>query len=79
MQKVKEVRMLLARNPRLGSVEPLLDDHQEEYRSVVVTRQNKMVYRIMDDCIEIADFWDCRREPELQAENMRENKQRKDN
>ena len=32
---------------------------------------NKMVYRITDDCIEIADFWDCRREPKALVEQTR--------
>lgn len=26
-----------------------------------------MVYRIMDDYLEVADFWDTRREPKKQA------------
>ncbi len=68
VQKVKETRTLLARNPRLGPVEPLLDDPRWEYRSVVVARLNKIVYRIVDDRIEIVAFWDCRREPNLQAQ-----------
>ena len=71
MQKVKETRTLLACNPYLGPVEPLLSELPETYRSVVVARQNKMVYRITDDRIEIVDFWDVRREPEKQAGNIK--------
>ena len=69
--KVRNIVRLLSSNPYLGPVEPLLADRPTTYRSVVVARQNKMVYRIMDDSIEIADFWDCWREPDLQAEKMR--------
>ena len=63
LSKVEETKKLLSFNPHLGPVEPLLADRATTYRSVVVARQNKMVYRITDDCIEIADFWDVRREP----------------
>ncbi len=61
--KVDEAKRLLATNPYIGPVEPLLSNFPTTYRSMVVARLNKMVYRIMDDHIEIADFWDCRREP----------------
>ena len=63
LSKVEETKELLSFNPHLGPVEPLLVDRATTYRSVVVARQNKMVYRLTDDCIEIADFWDVRREP----------------
>lgn len=63
VQKVKETRTLLATNPHLGPIEPLLADKTTTYRSVVVNKVNKMVYRIVDDRIEIVDFWDVRREP----------------
>ena len=65
--KVRNVVRLLRRNPFLGPIEPLLSELPGTYRSIVVARQNKMVYRITDDCIEIADLWDCRREPKAMA------------
>ena len=71
MQKVREVKRLLRHNPYLGPSEPLLADRATTYRSIVVARQNKMVYRITDDRIEIVDFWDVRREPEKQAGNIK--------
>ena len=67
MQKVREVKRLLVTNPYLGPVEPLLADRTIPYRSIVVARHNKMVYRIADDRIEIVDFWDVRREPNTLA------------
>jgi hypothetical protein len=40
--------------------------------SIVVNRLNKIVYRIVDDLIEIADFWDVRREPESLAKQVKQ-------
>ena len=42
-----------------------------EYRSIVVNRLNKIVYWINNDDIEIVDFWDTRREPIAQAEQVK--------
>ena len=70
--KVRETKELLSFSPSLGPVEPLLADRATTYRSVVVARQNKMVYRISDDCIEIVDFWDCRREPKALVDQMQQ-------
>ena len=71
MGKVDEVGLLLEDNPYLGPVEPLLADRASTYRSVVVAKVNKIVYRIMDDRIEIADFWDVRREPQALADEVK--------
>ena len=58
---------LLRHNPYLGPVEPLLAKRKEMYRSIVVGTLNKVIYRIIDDHIEIVDLWDCRREPKVQT------------
>ena len=71
MQKVREVKRLLRHNPYLGPIEPLLADRATTYRSIVVAKQNKIVYRITDDCIEIVDFWDVRREPDTLADSVK--------
>lgn len=71
LQKVRETRRLLADNPYLGPIEPLLADLPTTYRSVVVGKLNKMVYHIKDNQIEIDDFWDCRREPEVLADQVK--------
>ena len=65
--KVREMKKLLAAHPNLGPIEPLLADLPSTYRSIVIGKLNKMVYRIVDDHIEIADFWDVRRAPETLA------------
>ena len=69
--KVKHTKQLLANNSYIGPKEPLLANRTSAYRSVVVSPQNKMVYRILDDYIEIADFWDTRREPKKQSEQVK--------
>lgn len=73
LSKVSETRMLLASNPYLGPVEPLLADLPKAYRSVVVGSLNKMVYHIEEDekTIYVDDFWDCRREPASLASQVR--------
>ena len=62
---------LLHDNPCIGPAEPYLADAPVLYRSIVVNRLNKIVYWINGDVIEIVDFWDCRREPEKQAEQVK--------
>lgn len=64
---IYEADTLLATNPRIGTAEPLLADRSSMYRSLVVNRLNKIVYRICDDHIEIDALWDTRREPTVQA------------
>ena len=73
MQKVKETRRLLADNPHLGPEEPLLSDSPKDYRSVVVSKLNKMVYYVDNDTIiYIVDFWDVRREPSTLANQVKD-------
>ena len=71
LQKVRETRRLLADNPHLGPIEPLLAERAQTYRSVVVGKLNKMVYLIEDDVIYIVAFWDCRREPKALADEVK--------
>ena len=59
----RHVLSLLRKNPKLGPVEPLLEDMPGEHRSLVFGRLNKLVYRIDGDVINIVDLWDTRRDP----------------
>lgn len=70
LYRVQHTAKLLEEHPHLGAVEPLLANRQIIYRSVVVGRLNKIVYRILEHQIKIVDFWDTRREPNAQAEQM---------
>ena len=67
IQSVRETKRLLSANSYLGPIEPYLSGQPKTYRSVVVARLNKIIYRIENERIDVVDFWDCRREPEKQA------------
>jgi len=71
MQEVYQTGQLLSNQPYLGKTEPYLADHPLEYRSIVVNRLNKIVYRIDGETIRIVAFWDTRREPKNQAEQVK--------
>ncbi|MBQ3658038.1 MAG: type II toxin-antitoxin system RelE/ParE family toxin [Bacteroidales bacterium] len=64
LQEIRHLIGLLTTNPYMWAIEPLLAEFPSTYRSFVVKRLSKIVYRIVDDCIEISDFWDCRRNPD---------------
>ena len=46
-------------------------DRALTYRSLVVGKLSKIVYRVDDDTIHIVDFWDCRREPKVLAREVK--------
>ena len=70
-ENTEEIQNQLLEFPSLGKIEPLLADRSRLYRSIVLTRQNKVIYYIQDDTIYIADFWDTRREPKKQAKKTK--------
>ena len=72
LQEVRHARFLIADNPNMGSIEPLLVKHTTTYRSLVVNKLNKIVYYIDNDIIYIVDFWDTRREPVSQANQVKD-------
>lgn len=63
---------LLIRNPRLGTIEPLLADRRRKYHSLVVHSNFKLIYYYDEkkDTIHIVDLWDTRREPEKLARRV---------
>ena len=71
VQKTYEWRETLLSSPEAGKEEPLLANRSNIYRSIVLTCQNKLIYTIKDDIIWIVDFWDTRREPNSQANNLK--------
>ena len=70
-QNVLQWVSLIAANPDIGPKEPLLQGKQWEYRSIVISRQNKLVYYAEGDTLYIAALWDTRREPRAQADNVK--------
>lgn len=62
-ERIENYAILLAENPRMGIVEPLLAQRRHEYRSFVVHEHYKLVYYIIEDTLYIVDLWDTRRKP----------------
>ena len=63
MAEVKRTNKLLARNPNIGPIGPLLINYPIEYHSIVVEHVNKIIYHVANDIIEVIALWDTRREP----------------
>ena len=55
---------LLSGSPDMGQIEPLLEGSRYEFRRVVIGNLTKIIYRVAEECIEIADVWDTRKNPE---------------
>lgn len=55
----------LAKNPYAGPLEPLLKDQPDGYRSLVVHKYYKLIYRVIEETrtVEISAVWDVRRNP----------------
>ena len=62
---------MIMRHPNIGSIDPLFDDRPISYRSVIINSLSKMVYFIEEETIHIVAFWDTRREPKKQAEQVK--------
>ena len=71
-QEIDETIKILMRSPNIGPIDPLFDDRPRTYRSVIINGLSKMVYFIDGETIYIAAFWDTRREPKKQAEQVEE-------
>ena len=68
MQEVLQTSLLLGQYPNTGKIEPYLANQPFLYRSIVVSRINKIVYRTHDNIVYIVALWDTRREPTKQAQ-----------
>ena len=63
MKEVRQTRRLIEGSPNIGRIEPLLADRAVMYRSYMMNRLDKIIYRIDGDIIYIVAFWDVRRAP----------------
>ena len=54
----------LPESPKMGQIEPLLEGSQYEFRRLVIGHLTKIIYRVAEERIEIADVWDTRKNPE---------------
>lgn len=68
-----EAHKLIA-HPQIAAIEPLLDAEAETYRSLVVRRNYKIVYRVEKETIYIIDIWDCRQNPKKLKKRVVKNK-----
>ena len=70
-KKTEEWQDVLSSSPMAGKIEPLLNNRSHTYRSIVITKQNKLIYYIEAETIFIVDFWDTRCEPKQQADKLK--------
>lgn len=61
----------LSQHPLLGHPEPLLSEKKIEYRSLIFTNHNKIIYYVKEETVRIADIWDMRRNPEILKNRIR--------
>ncbi len=69
--KVIELQQTLSQMPHIGALEPLLTHRSIPYRGILVNKKNKLIYHLAEDTLIIDDLWDTRREPTVQALNMK--------
>ena len=60
----------LKTNPGLGQKEPLLEGARYEFRRLVIEDLTKVIYRVTNDSIEIADIWNTRQDAEELAAHL---------
>ncbi len=53
----------LAGQPLMGHIEPMLEDLPGDYRSLLVGKRYKAVYRVSEETVMIVTIHDCRRDP----------------
>lgn len=66
----------IVENPTISPQEPMLSDCKTIYRSRVVGKHSKLVYRNTSTTVYIVDIWDMRRNPALLVSRI---KKRSDN
>ena len=54
---------ILADQPHLGFIEPLLKDATISYRSLILLRDFKVIYHIDDQTVVVAAVYNCRQDP----------------
>ena len=69
-QKIDKVETDLVEFPEIGKLEPLLAHRKKLYRSIMLTKMNKIIYTINNDYIYVHAVWDTRREPKSQASKL---------
>lgn len=64
VKRLQKAQQLIGLNPYMCPIESCLNFSKQTYRSYVLDKINKLIYRISDDEVEIVLLWDCRRNPQ---------------
>lgn len=72
MKEVYETVDKLPENPKMGQIEPLLEGSRYEFRRLIIGHLTKIIYRVSEEHIEIADVWDTRKSPEELVARIKE-------
>ncbi len=70
-EKIDKIEADLVEFPEMGKIEPLLKHRKKVYRSIVLTKKNKLIYTVDEDTICVHALWDTRREPKAQASKLK--------
>ena len=66
LNQAKRCNRILADNPHIGKLEPLLEHYPLSLRTFVLHPYYKIVYHVneFEDCIFVITLWDTRRDPD---------------
>lgn len=64
VSSVRQKVSVLGNYPDMGKSESLLSHRQEEWRSLVVHENTKVIYLVGEKSVNIAALWDTRRHPD---------------
>ena len=70
LAEVRKKEEILSNSPYVGVTDPLFYDRTVAYRSIIINGLSKMVYNVQGNTIRISAFWDTRREPKQQADQI---------
>lgn len=63
-RQIKENELRLSSFPEMGKREQALDTASRQYRSLLLHKNYKLIYYIIDDTIRISGFWSTHRNPD---------------
>lgn len=69
-KSVRHINTMLPKQPFAGQIEQLLEDSPIQFRSILASDINRIVYRITENEIVVVDFWDMRRDPDFLAKRI---------
>ena len=67
---INHINAMLPKQPFAGQIEQLLEDSPIQFRSILVSEINRIVYRVTENEIIVVDFWDMRRDPDFLAKRI---------